>query len=146
MDETNLTLQMQSAKYVNSICKWMKFFGIVMVIMIALMFIYGILCITIGTALGIAGSNSFPALGIVMGALYIVTSIIYIIPTIYMLRAAKAGKAAVALHDNTKMVEFARNSKSYWKFNGIVAIIFLSIAVLCILGGIIVFAALGSAL
>ena len=146
MDEPNLTLQMQTAKYISSTRKWMKFFGIVMIISIAFMFIVGIAYMIGGSALVSAlestGSNSLmtsavPGIGIVMGIFYIIFAIISVVPTIYLLRAAKAGKAAVALHDNSKMAEFAKNTKSYWKFCGILTIVILSIAALCLLGGIV---------
>lgn len=142
MDEPNLTLQMQSAKYINSTCKWMKFLSIVMIISIAFLFLGGVACIATGSALGSMANNplmdaAMPGIGIFVGIVYIICAIICVFPTIFMMRAANAGKAAVALHDNSKMAEFARNTKSYWKFTGIVTIVALSFAVLCMLGGIV---------
>ena len=141
MDEPNLTLQMQSAKYISSTCKWMKFLGIVMIISIAFLVLGGVASIVTGTALGSISHSqltgaALPGVGIIVGIIYIISAIISIFPTIFILRAAKAGKAAVALHDNSKMVEFARNTKSYWKFTGIVTIVALSLVVLFLLGGI----------
>lgn len=143
MDEPNLTLQMQSAKYISSTCKWMKFLGIIMIISIAFLFLGGLGSIITGTVIGNFNpimEETYSSIGtgisIFIGIVYIICAILCIFPTVFMLRAAKAGKAAVALHDNSKMVEFARNTKSYWKFTGIVTIVALSLVVLCLLGGI----------
>ena len=148
MDEPNLTLQMQSANYINSACKWMKFVGITAIVMVAFMFLAGVALIIMGGVF--AGmpipSSVVPGMGIITGITYIISAIICIFPTIFMLRAAKAGKAAVALHDNSKMAEFARNTKSYWKFNGIVLIVVLAFLALCLIGGIAAGVAMVSAL
>lgn len=144
MDEPNLTLQMQSAKYISSTCKWLKFLGIIMIISIAFLFLGGLGSIITGTVIGNISpimNSDYAGIGngisIFIGIVYMISAVLCIFPTVFMLRAAKAGKAAVALHDNSKMVEFARNTKSYWKFSGIVTIVALAFVVLCILGGIV---------
>ena len=147
MDEPNLTLQMRSAKYVNSICKWMMFFGIVMIISVAAMLLGGIASIVTGTIIGNVDPNLadlVPGVSIMVGIIYIVCAIVCVFPTIFLLRAAKAGKAAVALHDNSKMAEFARQTKSYWKFNGIFTIVALALVVLCMLVAVVAGVAVAS--
>lgn len=155
MDEPNATFQMQCSNYINSTCKWMKFFGIVMIVSIAFMILAGIGYMIGGTllvsALESVGSHphmeaTIPGVGIITGIYYIIFAIISVFPTIYLLKAAKAGKAAVALHDNSKMAEFAKRTKSYWKFCGILTIVILSFVVLCIVGGIVAGAMIATAI
>lgn len=139
MEEPNLTLQMECAKHINSTRKWMKFFGIVMIVMMPCLILAGVGSIVSGSVIGQTNpplDETIPGVHIIVGVIYIVTAIVYIFPTIYLLRAAKAGKSAVALHDNSKMAEFAKNTKSYWKYTGILAIVALSFMALAMLAGI----------
>ncbi len=142
MTDLDRTLQAQCAEYVSATSKWLKFMGIIMIISLAFMALAGIVMMAAGTWIySLSSMNNslyaIPGVHTVMGVMYIILAGIYVFPTVYILRAAKAGKTAVISQDNEQMVVYAKNMKSYWKFCGIVCIIALAAAVLCIIGGIV---------
>lgn len=141
MEEPNLSMQMECAKQIGTTSKWLKFMGIIMILGMALMILAGLVMLFVG--------NKFypiPGAGLAMGLIYLVMGVIYLFPALYLLRAAAAGKAAVAMHDNTKMVEYAHNTKRYWQFCGVLCIICLSLLVLIFIGGIVAGIAVASAI
>ena len=72
----------------------------------------------------------------VAGILYIIYACVCIAPTIYIMRASKAGKAAASGMDNRHLTEYEKNTKSFWKFCGIVTILFLVFTLLLICAAI----------
>jgi hypothetical protein len=108
-------------------------------------FIFGGLAIVGGiimaAVMGFAGSlggelsqGMGAAMGIGLGALYLLMGVVYLFPSLYLLRFA-SGIAAMLGRDPVGGMESAlRAQKSFWKFAGIFMIVILCLYVLAILG------------
>lgn len=108
-------------------------------------FIFGGLAIAggliMGVVMGFAGSmggelsqGMGAAMGIGLGALYLLMGVVYLFPSLYLLRFA-SGIAAMLKNDPVGGMESAlRAQKSFWKFAGIFMIVILCLYVLIILG------------
>ncbi|MCQ2320448.1 MAG: DUF5362 family protein [Bacteroidales bacterium] len=146
MEENQLKQLEESKIYVNETRKWMKLFGIIMIIGIACLVVMAISFMSGGSALANTLSGNLPEInGItaVSGVIYLIFAGIMAFPTIYIFRAVKAAKAAVESNDNAQMVEFLKNTKSYWKFMGIYTIVMLVFALIIVLFTIIAAIAIG---
>lgn len=135
--EENQLKQLEASKlYLDETRKWMKFFGIFMIISIACMVILAIVFMTGGNPLVRALSGDLPEIkGVTAGSgvFYLIFAGIMVFPTIYIFRAVKAAKNAIESNDNAQITEFLKNTKSYWKFMGIYTIIILAIALIALL-------------
>lgn len=133
MEEKNLKLQMASKRYVHSMGRWYKFFAVVYIVSMSLMVVGAAMLFVAGPLMNEAMATagySFPAW--IMGVLYLVCVVLMLPMVIYLMRAAKAARTAVALNNNEAAVRFLRNSKSYWKYYGIVTIVMLGIFAIAI--------------
>lgn len=138
MDEKNLKLQMAAKRYVHSMGRWYKFFAVVSIVGMSLLVLFGALCIVL-SAVGLDATmsefmdeNGYSFATWVLGAIYLVSAGLMLPCVIFLLRASKAARTAVALNNNEAAIAFLRNSKSYWKFYGILTIVMLGICVLVI--------------
>lgn len=146
MEENQLKQLEESKIYVNETRKWMKLFGIIMIIGIACLVVMAISFMSGGSALANTLSGNLPEINgvtAVIGVVYLIFAGIMAFPTIYIFRAVKAAKAAVESNDNAQMVEFLKNTKSYWKFMGIYTIVMLVLALIIALFTIIAAIAIG---
>jgi uncharacterized membrane protein YfcA len=66
------------------------------------------------------------------GILYLACAGLMVPVIVYLLRGAKAAETAVALNSNEAAVSFLSNSKSYWKFYGILTIVMLALCIIAI--------------
>lgn len=126
MEPSNDNLEQK--QYIKTTGKWMKFFGVLFIICIVFMFIGGICMFAIGGSLAQSGVNIPMPTGF-LGFLYIVFGIFYIFPCRYLLKAAKAASALETMGSEAEVTDFLKNSKSYWKFVGIVTIISLVLVI-----------------
>ena len=146
MEENQLKQLEESKIYVNETRKWMKLFGIIMIIGIVCLVVMAISFISGGSALVNTLSGNLPEIkGVtaISGVIYLIFAGIMAFPTIYIFRAVKAAKTAVESNDNAQMVEFLKNTKSYWKFMGIYTIVMLIFAVIIMLFALIAAIAIG---
>lgn len=143
MEEKDLQLLQEARKYVDSTGKWMLYFAILMTIGAAFMVLAGGLVMVSGIVLNsMTGDYGYhgkfpPAFTALMGLIYIIFGIVYIIPAVILFRCSKSAKNAVNNADNEQMVEFLKNNKSWWKFCGILTIVCICIYLLLIVGIVI---------
>ncbi len=141
MEEKDQILMQEVTKYVSSIGKWYRFFGIMSIIGAACMILSGIVMLfsssvtqyysdydnfgmySYGSETIASGVNS------IMGIVYILCSGLMIPIAIFMLRGASAASRSIDFH------------KSYWKFSGILSIVALSLCILMVFVAIFVTAA-----
>jgi len=138
--ELQLTLQAQS--FLRETGRWAMFLAIVGFISIGLWILLGIFYIAMAGNMfpqqGMPASMSmiFPA----MGGIIIVSSLLFIFPTVYLLKFASKTKEALADKNTEKLTEAFENHKSFYKFIGIFTIIVISFYILffifAIIGGI----------
>lgn len=144
MEEQNLRLQEEAKQYVRSMGRWYKFFGILSIVGCAFMVLGAIMMMTVGNVMSqvnysaYAGYNADVAASMgsvpmwLIGILYLACAGLMVPMIVYMLRGAKAAETAVALNSNEAAVSFLSNSKSYWKFYGILTIVMLALCIIAI--------------
>jgi len=140
MEEQNLRLQEEAKQYVRSMGRWYKFFGILSIVGCAFMVLGAIMMLAVGGMMDEGMKNyemynsesmgSMPTW--LIGILYLVCAGLMVPVIVYMLRGAKAAETAVALNSNEAAVSFLSNSKSYWKFYGILTIVMLALCIIAI--------------
>ena len=133
----------QNAKgYLNSTASWAKFFAILSFIGIGFFVLAGIIMMTMGSFIERASESADLPAGFssLAGVIYFVVAIICYFPASYLLKFSQKTKNALATHDTPILEEAFQNMKSYWKFFGIVAIIWLALC--CLMVPIIIIAAI----
>ena len=113
--------------YLLETAKWQKVVGILMAICTALMAVLGIVFLFFGNVVGDSGFGGLEELGgaagAVAGVIYLLCAVLYFFFTLYLLRSAKNLKAWGASDDEETLSKGLKNTKSYFKLNGILAII-----------------------
>ena len=140
MEEQNLRLQEEAKQYVRSMGRWYKFFGILSIVGCAFMVLGAIMMLAVGGMMdeGMKNYEMYNSEGMgsmptwLIGILYLVCAGLMVPVIVYMLRGAKAAETAVALNSNEAAVSFLSNSKSYWKFYGILTIVMLALCIIAI--------------
>lgn len=140
MEEQNLRLQEEAKQYVRSMGRWYKFFGILSIVGCVFMVLGAIMMLAVGGMMdeGMKNYEMYNSEGMgsmpmwLIGILYLVCAGLMVPMIVYMLRGAKAAETAVALNSNEAAVSFLSNSKSYWKFYGIMTIVMLALCIIAI--------------
>ena len=140
MEEQNLRLQEEAKQYVRTMGRWYKFFGILSIVGCVFMVLGAIMMLAVGGMMdeGMKNYEMYNSEGMgsmptwLIGILYLVCAGLMVPVIVYMLRGAKAAETAVALNSNEAAVSFLSNSKSYWKFYGIMTIVMLALCIIAI--------------
>lgn len=135
MEEKDLQLLEAAKEHVISTSKWMKFLAILGCIGAVFMILCGI-CVMAFSGVMDFGFYDVPGgsfITIFMGIFYLIMAGLYIYPILCLLRASKAAQMAVEMNSNEQMVEFLSNSKSFWKFCGILTIVMLALSVIALI-------------
>lgn len=143
MEEKDQKLMQEVTNYVESTGKWYRFFGVMAVIGAALMVLAGVIVLISSSFVDYAYNYDLYSYGsmpantefnstvlIITGILYILLSSLMVPVAVFMFRGANAARDAVNNRDNEKAVLFLKNTKSYWKFYGILTIVVISICLL----------------
>ena len=143
MEEKDQYYMQEVTQYVASTGKWYRFFGVLSIIGAVLMVLAGLALLIYGIVEGNRPHYSYygdysyledNANGsfVVMGITYIRLSGLIIPVAVFLNRGASAVKRCVETSDNEQAVLFLKNTKSYWKFCGIMTIICIAIYLLAI--------------
>ena len=140
MEDQNLRLQEEAKQYVRTMGRWYKFFGILSIVGCVFMVLGAIMMLAVGGMMdeGMKNYEMYNSEGMgsmptwLIGILYLVCAGLMVPVIVYMLRGAKAAETAVALNSNEAAVSFLSNSKSYWKFYGILTIVMLALCIIAI--------------
>ena len=138
---TQLTISENGKTYLNEIGKWSKFLGILMYITMGFMILSGIILIAASIAGGAGTSMAGDIIGLapaLLGVIYIIIGIIYLFPAKYLTKGGSNLKKGIAGNSNEAIEEGIKNTKSYYKFCGILAIISLALVVIAMITIIIV--------
>ncbi len=127
MDYTQKTYLVETAK-------WQKIIGILMAISTAFIAVAGLLLIFAGDALDLDDATGFGSFGsIVAGIVYLLAAVLYFFFTYYILRSAKFLKAWGASDAEEDLTEGLKNTKSFFKLNGILSLISIALAVIVVI-------------
>lgn len=135
MEESNIIYQDEIRRHMDTMRRWYKFFAVVAIVMSSLYLVFAILIFVFGGYLNKLTNLPIPIQP--FGVIYLVPMAVAVPAIVFLLRAAKAAKTAVALNNPASNVAFMRWSKHFWKYCGIVAIVLLSLFVIYLAAGII---------
>lgn len=134
---TRTELQLDSAGqgYLKEIAKWAKFLSIVGFVSVGLMILFSLFLGTIYSSM-IPGYKEIPGFPMwTLSAFYILISILYIIPVLYLYRFATKVQIALIEDNEFELTTALENLKSLFKFVGIATIIFIGLYAIMIIGG-----------
>lgn len=127
--------------HLSETAKWARFLAIAGIISLVLMvvIIIGFLVVmSSGDADNpFANGMAFPGFGAAMAIYYVIIAAIWFIPLLYLLRFSGAMRAALNGNDQQALNSSFLNLKACFKFVGIVTIIFLVLAILGVVFGLI---------
>ena len=131
------TPSLRTADLLRQTRPWVRFMGILGFVAVALMFAIGAVMLVIGIV-GVSAGNVPAGQFIAMGVMYPIMSLLYIFPSLFLLRYAS--RISTFLDDGaTESLDLALEAqKSFWKFVGIMTAI-----VVALYGVIILFALVG---
>ena len=134
----DLQVDQQTFHYFSESAKWAKFLAIVGFVGCAFLAIGALFAgASIGAMIPMMGGEAGTA-GAVGGGIvtfvYLVFALIYFFPCLYLYRYASQMQLAIHHNEQTKMHTSIRNLKSFFKFFGILTIIWLALAILGMLG------------
>jgi len=114
---------------------WTKFLSIMGFIGAGMMVLMGIFIMLAGNLFPQSESSKVPP---AMGIIYIIFSIFYIVPSVYLLKYSSALGRFLNSKKEFELESALSSQKSFWKFLGIVCIIGLTLMVLGIVAAIVV--------
>ena len=134
-----LELSKSSESYLKETSNWTYFFSILGFILVGLM-VLGSILITI--IFSVLENDKLPEMsGVVIGSIYFIIAIIYLVPIIYLYRFSTNMKHAIEKREEISLETAFRYFKSHFKYLGIVTIIFIALyivlAVLIALTGVL---------
>ena len=135
MDESNIIYQDEIRRHMDAMRRWYKFFAVVAIVMASLYLVFSVLIFVFGGYLGRITNSPIPFQP--FGVVYLVPMGLAVPAIIFLMRAAKAAKTAVALNNPASNVAFMRWSKHFWKYCGIVTIVLLGVMVLTLAAAIV---------
>lgn len=135
-DILNLPLSDRAANYLKEAARWARFLAIFGFVIMGILLLAGIGLTTyfssmMATELGPMGGAIFPVV-------YILLSLLYFFPCLYLFRFARKTSSAVLADDMILMEEGFRNLKAFFRYMGILLIVVLSIYALAFVVGILV--------
>ena len=136
LNEKSIELTSEIKGYLLETSKWSKFIAIVGFVGIGILAVIGILMLIGFSFLG----NLYKGVPMwIVGVVYIVMSVIYYFPTIYLYKFSTKIKQGLQLEGEMVLADGFLNLKKVFKFIGILTIVILSIYVLALLIAIPVF-------
>ena len=109
----------------------MKFFFVLTLIGIVMMFVGGIVFLIAGPFFDAMDTTGFSSMAPrFAGILYLVVAALYVPMAIYIKRIFTAAETAALSNDNDAMVEYLKNNKSLCKFYGILTIVMIGFCIL----------------
>ena len=132
-------METQLKTFFAQTAKWQKVVGIFFAISVAILVIIGLAFVLFAGALGSAFEESLGgAIGLrAVGVLYALLGLLYYFPTKYLLTSAKKIKEWVVSDDEQTLTEGVMNTKSFFKFTGVLCLVGVGIMVLALIAGIV---------
>jgi hypothetical protein len=136
LNENSIELTSEIKGYLLETSKWGKFIAIVGFVGLGILAVIGILMVIGFSFLGSFNKN-FPMW--IGGIVYIIMSVIYYFPTVYLYKFSTMIKQGLQSEGGVVLADGFLNLKKVFKFIGILTIVILSIYVLVLLIAIPVF-------
>ena len=126
--------------YLLESAKWQKLLGVLMWICTIFMVLLGLFFIVagiLGLDMGDESLMDSRAAVIIIGVVYILCSVLYYFFARYLCRSARGIKTWNVTGDETDLTDGLRNSKNYFQFSGILAIVGLALVGVCLIAVVI---------
>ena len=125
LEQQNVALEVteNSKIYLQTAASWSKFLAILSFVGLAIAALAGIVMIPFGSY--VSSYAQLPFLLPSMGSVYIMLAVIMFFPTLFLYRFSQKTTKALAINNATELEEAFNFIKRYWKFKGILAIIYL---------------------
>jgi hypothetical protein len=137
----SLTIEPATKTHLNEATKWAKFLAIVGMVFLGLMVFAGLFLATTLSTMNQFDSSGysspFAMFGPSVAIVYIIFAVIGFFPLLFLLRFANKAKAALAGNDQEALTTAFQNLKAYFRFIGILVIIWLALMVIGMLFGIV---------
>ena len=125
-------MENQLKSYFTDMAKWQKVVGVFFAISVGFLFLGGLMFIILGATLGSefaeelseelgSGMGAFGLIAI--GVLYLLMGVLYFFPTKYLFTSSNRIKDWTITDDEAMLTEGVKNSKSFFKFTGLLCII-----------------------
>lgn len=139
-NDDQLIISDQAKTYLKETAKWANFLSIVGFVIVGLMILFGLFFgAIIGAFMSGMQDESIPAMsGGLMGLIYVIIAIIYLMPTLYLYRFGRRTKEALKADDTDALTRAFKQLKSCFKFLGIMMIVVLAIYAVMIVFAMIV--------
>ncbi|MBN1520136.1 MAG: hypothetical protein JW923_08600 [Spirochaetales bacterium] len=111
---------------ISATAPWMRFLGIVGFVGAGIIALFG-LFMMFGMMGSFAGMGALGAYGFVGGLIYIGIAVVAFFPARYMFRAGTGFRSYVLSQRSETLEGALANNKSFWKFTGIITIIYLAL-------------------
>ena len=122
----NLLIPNEILPLISETSKWTKFLAILGFIGVAFMVILGIFSGSIMSAIPGQEMNQLASsFGFVYALFYLITAVLYVFPSLYLLRFSNNMKTALISKSYTNINDALANLKSFFKFWGILSIILI---------------------
>jgi len=124
--ELQLSISVSAANYLAETGRWTKFLSIVGFILTGIVVLAGIFAGTMMSIFTQGQMGDMPAgFNIIFGGVYVLMGLLYFFPAYYLLKFSQKLKEALSMRDNGALNTAFENQKSFFKFWGILMIIFL---------------------
>jgi hypothetical protein len=130
-----LQIDQPSINYLSETARWSRFLAILGIIVCGLFviggFFLGSLLATMMSGVGETGMSS--AISIFFSCSIIFTALILFLPSFYLLKFSSKMRKAINNNDQSIMTDSLKNLKSFFKFWGILTIVYLSLWLLSVI-------------
>lgn len=118
---------------------WVRFISVLMFLGAGLMLILGLVMVVMGSAIASASNNQMFAggMGVVLAAVYIVMAAFYIYPALKLWKYANSIGALMSSGSVLDLETALSQQRSFWKFIGIIFLVFVSLYALIFIGAIV---------
>jgi len=137
----DLHLDQQSVNYLNETARWSRLLSIIGFIYCGLMVIFGLFFGSMMTRMmsGMSGTDAgFTTFGGAFLSFFVILmALILFFPAYYLFNFSSKVRRALQNNDQAVLTDSLKNLKSFFKFYGILVIIFLSIYALALISAVI---------
>jgi hypothetical protein len=134
-----LQIDQPSINYLSETARWGRFLSIIGFIGCGLMVITGLFFGNLITSMmsGLGDSGMTSAWSVFFSSFIVITSLIMFFPSLYLFNFSSKMRKAINNNDQPTLTESLKNLKSFFKFWGILLIVYLSFYALALIAAII---------
>lgn len=126
-EEKTLQITSEIEIYLDGAGKWSKFLAILGFVFMGFMVVMGIIISIALWLIPLPGAGAFPFPPFIIGFIYLVMAAVYFLPILYLYRFSSGIKQALILKNQNQFTKAFFNLKAFYRFIGILMIIFLAL-------------------